>query len=245
VLIRPTRRRLLTGAAALAAYGRLGRAEAAPIPTTWNPSDTTATLSNGNLTATTSGGGTQLGCRTIFSASAGKFYFEFWGANLTSGGGYTSIGLSSAGVSFANIQNHGAGVFGWYATGGVYQLGTLQSTIDTFGSSNSASASACQVALDFTNRLAWFRNQSHGSNTNWNANAANNPATGTGGISFSSLGSPPWFAYCAPTPNNGTISFTVNFGASAFQYAAPSGFQAGFGLVPVAGGQDMALTGVQ
>ena len=238
------RRRLVTGAAALAAFAALPRdAVAAVTPTTFNPADATATLSNGNLTVTYTSGGNNLGARTIFSTSTGKYYFEFWGSNLTSGGSYTSIGLSSAGVSFANIMNTGVGVFGWYAADHVYLKGSSVATIDAYTSSNTNSASACQVAIDFGGELAWFRNQSHGSNGNWNASSSANPATGAGGISFSTLGSPPWFVYSCLTPNNGTIVMTLNFGASAFNYAVPSGFQPGFGLIS-SGAGTLATMGV-
>jgi hypothetical protein len=209
--------------------------------TVWNPADATATLSNNGLTAATAGGATQLGARTIFSNGTGKYYFEFFGANLTNGNTFTSIGLSSAGVTFANILNHGAGVLAWNAVDTVYLKGTLLATIDGYNNSNAAAASACQVALDLGNQLAWFRN-SLGANGNWNANAANNPATGVGGISFATLGSPPWFVYCAPTPNNGAISFTGNFGNSAFNFTPPAGFVA-WGAAASAGGAGLLFGG--
>jgi len=63
------------------------------MPTTWNPADKTGntTLSNGNLTSAFST--TNDGVRSVYSDSAGKWY---WEATFTTGSG--------AGVGFANAS---------------------------------------------------------------------------------------------------------------------------------------------
>ena len=76
------------------------------------------------------------------------------------------------------------------------------------------------MAIDLGNKRAWFRVNGG----NWNWNATNNPATNIGGIDISAVFSGGISAYpMAGFYINGDAA-TVNFGASSFSFAAPSGF---------------------
>ncbi len=79
------------------------------------------------------------------------------------------------------------------------------------------------MAFDIASHLIWFRVNGG----NWNNNASYDPATATGGISFTSLGTT--YACIDVIDNVTTGIVTTNFGAAAFTYGVPSGFTAGFG----------------
>lgn len=74
------------------------------------------------------------------------------------------------------------------------------------------------VAVDMGNNAIWFRLNGG----NWNNNVSDNPATNTGGISISPMNTSGtlWAEFYI----NNTDALTVNFGASAYNNSAPSGF---------------------
>jgi hypothetical protein len=183
--------------------------------TTWNPADIAAgmVLSGGNLTASNTGNFT--GVRAVKGWNAGKYYFEFTVTamtsgyiglakstnDLTSGGTSGAVGVNSSGVMDVNGVTPGPTI------GGI------------------SGGAVIGIAIDITGNLVWFRNGAAGS---WNATsgAANNPATGVGGVSISAIAGTlfPWFiAVFAPSQ-----SVTANFGDSAFSGAVPSGYTAGW-----------------
>lgn len=73
------------------------------------------------------------------------------------------------------------------------------------------------VAVDVDAKLIWWRKNGG----NWNADAGANPAAGTGGEDISGL--PDGLLPVVGISASGG-SWTVNFGASPYSYAAPSGF---------------------
>lgn len=73
------------------------------------------------------------------------------------------------------------------------------------------------VAVDFDNRLIWFRKNAG----DWNDNPSADPATGTGGVSFSTMDGP---YYPCGTMTNDQEGFVVNFGLSPFAQSVPAGF---------------------
>lgn len=78
------------------------------------------------------------------------------------------------------------------------------------------------VAVDIGNKLIWFRN---GFSTLWNNSSAANPATGTGGISFTpSSGIFPMASLDVAA--SGDITVAGAFAAASMQFAIPSGFSA-------------------
>ncbi len=103
-----------------------------------------------------------------------------------------------------------------YEPGGAVILnGVTLSTIQTYAAGN-----VVQVAVDISNLLVWF-NVNGG---NWNNNVANSPASGVGGIGFSSMNLPVdlYAAFGGPstTPPQ-TVRATFN---APFAYPLPSGY---------------------
>lgn len=192
--------------------------------TTWNPSDLAlTTLSGGNLTATSTG--TTGYVRSINNklAGAGKFYWEIQTATINgtnTGMGFCPIALSSPSGATA------AGMCVCYRSGNIYVAGAnTGSTIGVFSNTQTLS-----IALDLVAKLVWFRRAPSGA---WNATSGstNNPATGVGGISVSSVLS----SDACPLVTWGATSdvMVANFGGSGFVGAVPSGFTAGWPPPPI------------
>jgi Fibronectin type III domain len=204
--------------------------------TSLNPSDLThCTLSSGNLTATHDGTGSFGGVRALDGQSTGKFYFE-WQINslsIGSGGSTTGVGLAtcaytlgqSPAISYQPLialscpANNYLGSGHWHmsvwANGAnpIFNISGFDTTVQPFG-----------IAVDVDAQMIWVYCASDGY---WNASATANPATGTGGISFSDMGA----VLVVPVVNlNGATSdsITVNFGATAFTNSVPSGFIPGW-----------------
>ena len=146
--------------------------------------------------------------------TTGAYYFEVTiGPNW---GGGTAIGILDSlfdpGITGGNtargITNHAMVLF---ENGNVYSNGSTVATIPSF----TANTTYC-VAVDFGAKLIWF--QVNGGS--WNGTAAN-PATGSGGISISSL-TGPFVPVLAFQGGSGTVTF--NFGNTTFAGTAPAGF---------------------
>ena len=80
------------------------------------------------------------------------------------------------------------------------------------------------IAVDFTNHLIWFRMAPSG---NWNGSGTANPATGVGGITFSTGAMVPFVTFGGSGGAAGNV-ITANFGASSFTGTVPSGFYSGW-----------------
>ena len=182
--------------------------------TTWSTTDKALlTLTNGNLTATTTAS-TGAFVRGKDGKNTGKIYFE--STCVTYGANSTAIAIGTATASGNNSQNACLVKTGSVIINNVNQgisLGTLL-----------AGNVAC-IAVDLDAQRIWFRVGAAG---NWNANAGNNPATGVGGISFSVLGSTSTNFF--PMFSSGATgeAETANFGATAFTGAVPAGFASGW-----------------
>jgi len=192
------------------------------MPTTWNPSDKTAgtTLSNGNLTVVFTATGN--GVRSIYSDTAGKWY---WEATYNSGSSQC-IGFANASAVLSTVWTTSTNAVVAY-NGSIYVNNVSQSgagfTILT--------GHTVAVAIDLGAQRIWFRNVT--TSGNWNNNVANNPATNVGGLNIAVLGSP-LFALLAGI---GTANWSTNFGATTLVGAVPSGFTAGFGPAAAAATQ--------
>ncbi len=93
-------------------------------PTTWNPSDkdSTVTLSGGNLTADSSGGGV----RSVYSATAGKYYWEVTYPVAVAG---QMIGVATAASVMASWPGYDA--YAWAfesSTGNIYTAAAVVAT---------------------------------------------------------------------------------------------------------------------
>lgn len=96
-------------------------------PTTWNPADkdSTVTLSGGNLTADSSSTG---GVRSVFSATAGKYYWEVtYPAGVS--GQMVGVATSSASVDYWP----GGDAFGWAFESSIGNIYTAAAVVATSG----------------------------------------------------------------------------------------------------------------
>ena len=192
----------------------------AAATTGWNASDKSAniTLSNGSPPLTvTSGTGTYESVRSIASASSGKVH---WQLHLDSAVGGTSgfvQGFCTASHSLATVLGFSDHSFGWAASGvllqdssGVGNIGATWTTGDWIS-----------FALNIPAKLFWVRINGG----NWLAadGSTGDPVAGTNGIDFSGMAAFTLFAACS-TQDHATNAYTANFGATAYAFAAPSGY---------------------
>lgn len=117
-------------------------------PTTWNPSDKdgSVTLSNGNRTSVSSGGGS---VRSVLGVSSGKHYFEY--TISTGGGQMVGVATPSADVS----TWPGSDAFGWAyekASGAIYNSSSAVQTVAAGGTN-------IGIMLDATAKTLQFRRQ--------------------------------------------------------------------------------------
>ena len=178
------------------------------------------TLSNGNLTVTRSSFSVvnDTGARSTLTKTTGKYYFEF--TRGQSNGASNSVGLILSTGTYGDLSggNKGSIWFVNFGPGYIYS-NNASSTLNTATSSVATDVIGC--AVDLTARLVWFRKN----NGVWNANGANNPATGVGGITVLASGAfAPVVCFSSGGAGNVNDTVTANFGATAFAQTAPSGF---------------------
>ena len=206
----------------LVEQARLATSTAAAVGSTLNESDKAAgiTLSNGNLTATATGGtgSSRLLVRATTSKSSGKWVFAFDPTAVGAATGEYAVGVAAAGASLTNYLGNDNNSIGAFANGQIWR-GGVQRLAANAVTDYSAAASEVMIAVDLDNHTFWVREGAG----NWNNNGSADPATNTGGIDISAL----------PTTLFPTVQFwtandagTINFGAIAFTNAAPSGFTA-------------------
>lgn len=178
--------------------------------TTWNPSDqANITLSGANLTASPTAAG---GVRDVASVSSGKYY---WEVTVTTWAGSAQVGIANAAAILASCASTGTNTAFMHSSGAVYVNGSSSGVL--FGSRSNGDT-IC-VAVDVGAQLIWFR---VGAGGNWNTNATYNPATGTGGVSFSAITSASFYALAAFSVTGAAL--TANFGATSYVGAVPGGF---------------------
>ena len=184
---------------------------------TWNPLDKGAnvTLTNGNLDWSNSSAGN---VRATVSFNGGKFYCE---AVASTAGNYGfGIGKASSSLS-GNIAGGITGVYAWNWNGSAYNF---HSSGSYPWSASGSSSDVLQVAIDASNSASvklflglqntWY--DSSGGTTANPATGANPTATLTDNVD--------WFLFTGGA--NTTNAVSVNMGARAFAYTAPSGFKA-------------------
>lgn len=185
---------------------------------TWSTTDLSAvTLTGSNLIATATGVGA---VRGKDPKRAGKFYFEVTVGTWANAN--TSVGVARNAAALATVAATPANAFS------VIKAGTIR--VNTTSSQGSLGAlvggNIIGIAIDLDARLGWMRLAPSG---NWNGVAANNPATGIGGIDLSPSGigggidTFPLAAFGATSD-----AATGNFGGSAFSGAVPSGYTSGW-----------------
>lgn len=193
--------------------------------TTWDPSNIgpNIALSSGNLTATlTTGVAAYSSGRGTTSKTSGKYYYEITVTILTAAtqGGAGTANASAGLSTYVGADTNGLADF--QSSGVVYNGGA--SGTPTFLANGKPAVIG--VALDLTNKLAWFKvvgGDSSQTITGWNQTStggSNNPATGVGGQAWSSSSA----MFPAFTLGSANSTAVLNTGATAYTGTIPSGF---------------------
>jgi len=176
---------------------------------TWNPADKFASigLSNGNLTATGTGG-TWGAVRALYPKTTGKYYWEI------------TVDATQNNWLLVGVGNVTGNLTGWWGDDQVNWAG-LQSNIGLVwgpsavpGNYTYDDPNIIGVAMDAGAGKAWLA-----INNSWIASgdpaAGTNPScSGLSGAQYAALN----------LYSQASVSATANFGATAFTYAAPAGF---------------------
>lgn len=184
----------------------------------WNPADTNAdiVLSNSNLTMTRiNGSGTWRGSRSKRGSATGKYYVECVCTTAFSGGSSNILGLANSTAPLDLYMSVDGNSIGWAPDGGIWRNNAKISTIQTYGTINDV----CSMAWDNDNGKFWFR--TNGGNWNNDILANQNPATNTGGFTYSGLAGT---LYIFGIITNETWACTLRPKSSQWAYSAPSGF---------------------
>lgn len=187
-------------------------------PTTYNPSDKDAaiTLSGGDLTASISSASGTGNVFTIASNSSGKFYWETT-VNSVDAGDSLYHGVAASSIPTGN--NLRANSNAWIINNqGIVFNGTSGSTYTAFTATD-----VIMVAIDLGNTSIWF-----GRNGTWFNSG--DPAANTGAI-YTNLSGTLEVAQGWNSGGGKSWNITSNFGATAFNYTVPTGFNSGFGVV--------------
>lgn len=168
---------------------------------TWNPADKSSaiSLSGGNLIAAVPASTAGL-VRSTIGKSSGKWYWETVGI----GGTGPIQGIAQTGTSVNNwpgADAYSVGYYGvdgrWYSNGTGYSASLTYTATDVIG-----------IALDLTGPTLYFYK--------------NNVLAQT-----ISIGSSTYYAAVSQSGGSTNATATTNFGASAFTYSPPVGFNAG------------------
>lgn len=204
-----------TGAQAqlLLGVGTSSGSQSTPF-STLNPATIGAniTLSNGNLTATSAGVDT--GAFSTSSKTSGKLYWEIT-AN-TAVGADTGVGIATGSATFPAACGTPTNADVTYRGGTAFTSGGAN--IGSFATAWAA-GNVIAMALDIGGGTMGVRNVTAGDN--WNKNVANNPATG--GYNGLVIANPFFVILCFGAAAD---QLTINFGATSFTGAVPSGYSA-------------------
>lgn len=168
--------------------------------TTWDPAKKSAgvTLSGGNLVATCNNAATVL---SVVGKSSGKWYWEY-----RPGAVFMSLGIQKNSGGYEQFL--GANVNGWGYRGSSSSIMNDNTFIQS-GLASYTAGDVISIALNLdTNQITWRKNDVV-------QGVAQTIAAGT------------WFAAVSGVVSGGAQSVTANFGASAFTYTPPAGFNAG------------------
>lgn len=190
-----------------------------PAAKTWSPTQhqNTIILSNGLLTATGAsgaGGFNAVGLAIITSViTAGqKLYCEITvDAVDVPDSSQPGFGVGNINTSIADAAFLGQDTNSIANYSGLIFSGSTVATIPGYGLGDTIG-----IAVIGGNGIWWTADQS---GATWNAGGTANPATGVGGFNIAPMGD----VYLAYNVKN-TEQVTINFGATAFKYSVPAGF---------------------
>jgi hypothetical protein len=158
--------------------------------------------------------GTWKGARATVSQSTGKFYLEVIPGYLANNG--FLIGFGNSSFNTANYVGSDGNSFGYQAGGFTQGISGGWQTMTKMGE-------VVQIAIDLDAKLVWARTDR---STNWNNSGSANPATGTGGKTYTTTGALfPAISLLGSSATN-TNWGVLNAGAFTFSGSIPSGFSA-------------------
>jgi hypothetical protein len=186
-----------------------------PVVYAWDPAnDNNQTLSNGNLTATSTATTTTSGVRSTTSHNTGKYYFEV--VDHETGGSDEHIGLADSGWNLTYAAP--TGTWNWSASGNTALNGTAQNSgLPGWGTAQHNLG----FAVDFDNHKAWVRED--GGAWNSGLTGTQDPASNTGGIDISGLAGPYYMFYSSQWTGEHVDGI---FTSASLATAAPAGFAA-------------------
>ena len=222
----PSRRKLITGAAALAAFAAIATPAFAATFDTFDTDPIATpfvTFSNGNLTAADTSSSTSASIAQTLEGKTGalRIYVEFT-CNGVSGnndciGLINSMGINQGVLGFDNVGSSIA-----YYSNGVsvfYQNSSFPSAVNK---GNWTTNAVIGMAIDLTNGSVWWT----ADGTNWcGTSGTPNPATNTGGFSLSALTHGGARVYPCVGMRGTSAKFTMNAGGAAFRLHRAERFQ--------------------
>ncbi|BDD79583.1 hypothetical protein [Burkholderia phage FLC9] len=181
------------------------------------------TLSNGNLTATSTAAGWE-SVRGTVEHTAGKYYAEATIGTLV---GSVAFGICNANqLTSSEVGGDTNGISIQTLPGGADAGVRYNGAIALDLGVSPAAGQTVGIAIDLNAKLAWFYNPA---TQKWNGDviANQNPATGVGGLPLASIAvaaGAPQAVYLGVSVDAVTDALTINAGASAWANALPSGF---------------------
>lgn len=196
-----------------------------PSVITWNPGDKSAsiTLSNTNLTA--ANGAVDQGVRSNVGYSTGKRCWEITADTITAS---WQAGLSSVAYALTDTNGLGGTANGiaFSPNSGSGQAFFTNGTLIKSGAGSSANGDTITECADFDAELLWVQSAvMRGAGNTWNDDilANQNPATGVGGIPFSTIACPCYITYGELSETTGQATLNAK---GPFTVLLPTGFQA-------------------
>lgn len=197
---------------------------------TWNPSDKggAISLSGGNLIATKGSQGSSPSVRSTISKTSGKWFWEITITSLTAAS--FSVGSGTSAASITVIPGSDVNSWGYLSSGSAGNAGNFNAYGATF-----TTGDVIGVALDMDGGTLTFYK---------NGVSQGQAFSGVASGEFAMIG---WTAL-------GTGVMTANFGASAFAFSVPTGYNSGlysgsltppvadFSGTPTSGNNPLAVT---
>lgn len=182
---------------------------------------TAVTLSNGNLTATNTGTtSADQGAKALSAKASGKWYLEYTiTTQQVPPGGNVGCGVGTNASTYTGMGNDAtSGGMVFIGSGNVYGNGSFSSL--SLGARSQGNVLG--VAVDLDNHKIWFRVCPSG---NWNGQTIGfqDPASNVGGVTIPSASLEPFVTF-GGSSGQANNALTANFGGSAFNGTAPTGF---------------------
>lgn len=185
---------------------------------TWNPADKTAgfTLSGGDLTASDGGSSSYENVRATEGKSSGKYYWEITVTSASVGNDMV-VGLRNDAENISDNWSI-ADDFGLRSNGSTTVGGSSATVAITPGISFDALNAVIMQAVDFDAGKYW-----QGRDGVWAGTPEGDPAAGTD-PTITNIPAGTWKPWVGTDNSGNTVSFTANFGATAYAHTAPAGF---------------------